>query len=443
LTRPNVLFLVVDDLRTQLGCYGEAQMRTPHIDRLAAEGLVFERAYCQVPVCGASRASFLTGRRPTRDRFTTYYARADEDLPEARTLPEHFREHGYAAVSLGKVFHDADDAAGRSWTAEPWLPKTKGNWRDYLLEESQAAAADNDGKGPPYECADVADNAYKDGQVADRALEELRRLAGEDDPFFLAVGFFKPHLPFNAPKRYWDLYDREAVPLAANPFAPAEAPPEAMHNWAELRAYFDMPQEGPLPDEMARTLVHGYYAATSYTDAQVGRVLGELDRLGLADGTVVVLWGDHGWHLGEHGLWCKHCNFHHCLNAPLLVRAPGVAGGRRTAALTEFLDVYPTLAELAGLPAVDGLDGTSFVPLLSEPDRPWKEAAYSRYQAGDSVKTGRHLYTEWTDEAGAVTARMLYDHTSDPAENVNVSERPEEAATVEQLSAALRARRSG
>ncbi|MFW6157958.1 MAG: sulfatase, partial [Planctomycetota bacterium] len=414
--KPNVLFIPIDDLRPQLACYGREQMISPNIDRVAHNGVVFTRSFCQVPVCGATRASLLSGVRPARDRFTNYYTWVDEDLPGVLTLPEHFRKHGYVALSNGKVFHHRTDCADRSWSQEPWHPKieTEESWRNYMVDENKELDKADDHRGPPFECADVPGNAYFDGQIADRAIADLHRLADEDAPFFLAAGFIKPHLPFNAPKTYWDYYRRSEIELADNPFQPHGAPDQAMHNWGELRNYFDVPAEGPVSDEMARSLVHGYYAATSYTDAQVGRVIAELDELGLRENTVVVLWGDHGWQLGEHGLWCKHCTFETSLNAPLIVDAPWMNDEVRCDALVEFVDIYPTLCELAGLPLPEHLDGTSFVPLMDDPDAAWKDAAFCRYQAGDSIRTDRYLYTEWTDDEGERTARMLYDHELDP-----------------------------
>jgi iduronate 2-sulfatase len=437
--KPNVLFIPIDDLRPQLGCYGHPQMITPHLDGLAGRGVVFKQAYCQVPVCGATRASLLTGRRPRRDRFVDYMTWVDHDLPGARTLPQHFRENGYATVAVGKVFHHHPDTSERSWTCPPWLPApaAQDNWRNYLTEESLANVNPNSGNGPPYECADVPDDAYFDGQIADRAISELHRLSQADEPFFLAAGFLKPHLPFNAPTKYWDYYRRDDVPLADNPFAPEGAPGEAIHDWGELRNYFNVPKDGPLPDEMARTLVHGYYAATSYMDAQIGRLLGELESLGLSDNTVVVAWGDHGWQLGEHGLWCKHCNFQTSLNAPLIIRAPGMTQGASAEGIVEFLDVFPTLCELGGLSTPESLQGTSLVPALGDPTRQIKPAAYCRYNDGDSIRADNYLYTEWTDNEGRIDARMLYDHDADPDENQNISECSGLAEEVNRLSAML------
>ncbi len=440
--RMNVLFLVVDDLRPQLGCYGQNQMVTPHIDGLADRGVLFERAYCQVPVCGATRASLLTGVRPSRERFVTYFSKVENDLPGALTLPEHFRKQGYVTKSLGKVFHHRLDTADRSWCDPPWHPRGEGTWRNYILPENLELDASGEHRGPPFERAEVSDDAYYDGQIADHAVTELGRLGREEQPFFLAVGFVKPHLPFNAPARYWDLYPPD-VPLADNPDRPAGAPDQAVHNWGELRQYFDIPAEGPVSEEMARNLVHGYYAATSYTDAQVGRVLDQLDALGLRDSTIVVLWGDHGWQLGEHGLWCKHCNFHTSLNAPLIVAMPDAPGGRRTRALTEFVDVYPSLCELANMDVPEHAEGDSFAELLASPRRAGKEAAFSRYQTGESIRTDRYLYTEWTDDQGRRTAHMLYDHELDPAENTNLADRPDQRQTVAELADRLHAGPAG
>jgi len=444
--RPNVLFIAVDDLRPQLGCYGHEQMLSPNIDRLASEGMLFRRTFCQVPVCGASRASLLTGIRPTRHRFIDYYARADEDVPGAVSLPKRFRDSGWHTVSNGKVYHHLNDDIG-AWSEKPWRPSGEWTGRGYLDGKNQATAAERNGSGPAYEKADVPDSAYQDGKIADKAIADLKRLAGEDGPFFLAAGFMKPHLPFNAPSKYWDMYRREDIDLADNPFRPKGAPDAALHNWVELRRYYGIPEEGPLSDELAQTLVHGYYACVSYTDAQIGRVLAELDRLRLRDNTIVVLWGDHGWQLGEHGLWCKHCNFETSLHSPLIVRAPGLVGGRATDALTEFVDIYPSLCDLAGLASPSHLEGTSFVPLMQDPARQWKRAAFSRYVNGDSIRTDRYRYTEWTEEKippGSPLetrhyARMLYDHESDPNENVNIAERPDKSDTVTELAGMLKA----
>jgi arylsulfatase A-like enzyme len=431
--KPNVLFIAVDDLRPQLGCFGHKQMISPNIDRLASEGVIFSRCYCQVPVCGASRASLMTGVRPTRKRFVGYDTWAQKDLPGALSVAEHFKNNGYHTISNGKIFHHVRDLLG-SWSESPWNPKRlDGNWRDYRTDAYRLIAKANKGAGPAFEEGEgVADNAYADGQTADKVISDLRRLKKVGKPFFLTAGFVKPHLPFNAPKKYWDMYDRDEIDMADNPFAPKDAPKAAIHTWGELRSYHGIPKKGRLSDEAARTLVHGYYACVSYIDAMVGKVLGELDRLGLADNTIVVLWGDHGWNLREHGLWCKHANFDTSMRAPLIVRAPGVKGGKESEALTEFVDIYPSLCELSNVPTPQHVEGTSFVPLLKNPDRRWKKAVFSRYFNGESIRTDRYLYTHWK-RGDKQYARMLYDHKVDPGENTNISELPENAGLIREL----------
>ncbi len=420
---PNVLFIAVDDLRPELGCYGKDHIRSPNIDRLANSGFLFERAYCMVPVCGASRASLMTGIRPARHRFVSYSTRAEKDTPGTTTLNTQFKKNGYCTVSLGKVFHHADDNAV-GWSEQPWRPRapTYRSPDNTKLQSERSKKLGRRGRGPPYESADVADNAYGDGVLAERAVADLRRLSKKDKPFFLAVGFYKPHLPFVAPKKYWDLYDHGKIEIPDNYHVPKDAPKQAIHSFGELRSYAGVPAKGPVSDEMARNLIHGYYACVSYTDAQIGKLLDELDRLGLRDNTIVVLWGDHGWNLGEHTLWCKHCCFETSMHAPLIVRAPGIKADRKTRGLTEFIDIYPSLCELAGLSLPDHLQGKSFVPLMKEPNLQWKPAAVGRYRSGDTIRSDRFRFTEYTDNEGGLVSRMLYDHSADPGENVNVSE---------------------
>ncbi|MFW5693013.1 MAG: sulfatase [Thermoguttaceae bacterium] len=447
--RPNVLFLAVDDLRPQLGCYGCPQMVTPHLDALAAGGTRFDGANCMVPVCGASRASLMTGLRPTRTRFVGWDCRADKDAPNAVPLNAHFTRHGYCTVSLGKVFHHMTDHAD-GWSEPPWRPNLPDRYCDcYVLPESLAAERRHREqaprgprarhRGPAYEAADVPDEAYSDGRTTQRALAELRRLAGKQQPFFLAVGFIRPHLPFLAPKRYWDLYDFEQIHLPANYHPPKNCPRAALHNWGELRAYAGIPQQGPLTDETARRLIHGYYACVSYVDAQVGKLLDELERLGLDEETIVIVWGDHGWNLGEHGLWCKHSCFETSMRAPLIVRAPGMPEGGERNLPVEFIDIYPSLCELAGLARPGHLHGTSFVPLLRGAETfAVGRAAVGRYGRGETIRTDRYRYTEYLTPDGRATDRMLYDHSDDPDETVNIAEQPDNEDVVDSLSRRLR-----
>jgi arylsulfatase A-like enzyme len=440
--RPNVLFLAMDDLRPELGAYGQPYMHTPSIDRLAATGVTFVRAFANVPVCGASRASMMTGLRPTPERFLTYHTRVDKDAPGVPTLAGWFRQAGYTTISLGKVLHHSDDAVD-SWSETPWDPENDSlpgyrKWRNYLVEENIREDMKKDGRPPAFEAPDVDDDAYFDGKVAVRAIEYLGRFARADEPFFLAVGFVKPHLPFNAPSRYWDLYPESAVQRPVNQPFPESAPRQAWHNWGELRHYAGVPGgDAPVPEDLAVTLVRGYRAATSYADAQVGRVLDELERLGLAENTVVVLWGDHGFSLGEHGLWVKHSPFELANRVPLIVRAPGAAAGGVAQGLVETVDIFPTLAELAGLPLPSHLQGRSFAATVADPAVVTREAVFPRWQKGDSIRTDRYYYTEWRNPEGKVVARMLYDHANDPGELDNVAENPDYALVVAELSQAL------
>jgi arylsulfatase A-like enzyme len=439
--RPNVLFLAIDDLRPELSAYGQDYMHTPAIDSLAATGITFVHAYANVPVCGASRASMLTGLRPTRDRFTSYYTRAEEDAPGIPTLGAWFRQAGYTTISLGKVFHHSDDSEA-AWSEPAWDPENDSlpgyrKWRNYLVEENIREDMKEDGRPPAYEAPDVPDDAYFDGKVAVRAIEYLERFAREDEPFFLAVGFVKPHLPFNAPQRYWDLYPEETLPARVNQPFPETAPDQAWHNWGELRRYAGIPGgDEPVPEDLARKLVQGYRAATSYSDAQVGRVLDALERLGLAGETIVVLWGDHGFSLGEHGLWVKHSPFELANRVPLILRAPGVAPGRRYG-LVESIDIYPTLVDLAGLPAPAHLQGQSVEPVMRNLAPNLKQAVFTRWKNSDTIRTSRYHYTEWRNAAGAVIARMLYDHREDSGELRNVAEDPAYGLVVVELAGAL------
>lgn len=438
--QPNILFIAVDDLRPELRCYGASNIHSPNIDRLASQGTLFERAYCNVPVCGASRASMLSGVRPRRDRFVQYYTWQDNDAPGITSLPGYFKEKGYYTVSNGKVYHHLEDGAG-SWSEAPWHPVQEAedkNWRNYITQSNLNIAAENNGSALSYEQADVHDTAYFDGKTAQKTITDLQRLKEKGQPFFLAAGFLKPHLPFNAPTKYWDIYPYKSIKMPENPFFPETAPDAANHNWGELRSYEGIPKEGALTDSLARKLIQGYYACVSYTDAQIGRILDELERLGLKENTIVVLWGDHGWNLGEHGLWCKHCNFHNALNAPLIVTAPGIEGNKKINSLVEFVDIYPSLCELVGLEKPPHLQGKSFVNLMNGETDQTREVAFSRWIEGESVKTDNYLYTEWFDNDGNVYARMLYDHRNDPKELVNVAESPQYADVVEDLSQKIR-----
>ena len=444
LEKPNILFIAIDDLRPQIGCYGRNETISPHIDGLAARGALFERAYCSVPVCGPSRVSVLTGIRTAANQWKCSDLKRD-----FTTLPAHFRRHGYHTLSNGKVFHHLHDQCN-DWSEPPWrsaeIYHGEKDWAGYntygVWQEKNSARAVNPktGRGPYCEAADVPDNAYQDGKVADRTIADLERLKETDKPFFLAAGFWRPHLPFNAPKKYWDLYRREDVAMAANR-SPPENLPGPCRSSKEIDRYSlgsdkSLGNDQKTSDAFHREARHAYYACVSYVDAQVGRVLSALDALGLSENTIVVLWGDHGWNLGEHGFWGKHNTLDNSLRAPLIVAAPDHRPGVRTAGLVEFVDIFPSLCELAGIEAPGHLEGTSFVPLMKNPDRKWKPAVFCRWSGCEAVKTDRYLYTEWKKK-GRVTDRMLYDHETDPLENRNIAEEPEAREIVDPLSGLL------
>ncbi len=432
MTIRNVLLIIVDDLRPDLGCYGDAHAITPNLDALAASGTVFRRAYCQTPVCGPSRASLLSSLRPQGKALWNFNCHLQDDFPNALTVHKHFRHHGYTCLSLGKVFHNSDDTAGQ-WSQPPWSPTVPrdGDWsgRGYLDQKNKELAATNNGQGPTWECMDVPDEAYKDGVTAREACASLDRLSADGAPFLLATGFSKPHLPFAAPKKYWDMHPDSSIGDPKDFFIPENAPTDAITQWGEMRNYTGVPKSGPLPPDMARTLIRAYRACTSYTDAQIGRVLAHLKKIGRDKDTAVVVLGDHGWFLGEHTMWCKHSTFHLGIHAPLIVHAPGLAAGPCDR-LVEFTDIFPTLCALTNIPTPETCEGDSFVPLLRKPDLPWKPAAFSRYKHADCVVTTTGSLSLWRDDHGTETACMYYDHTQDRRENCNVISDPAYAGEV-------------
>jgi iduronate 2-sulfatase len=425
----NVLFIAVDDLRPELGCYDHDWILSPNIDKLAESGMVFNRAYCQVPVCGASRASLMTGLRPTPTRFLNFKTYVDQDAQGARTLPQEFKDNGYYCISNGKIFHHKEDAAERSWSEPPWRP-----YLDHLIflnPESITMVGGKGIRGPVFESADVPDNAYGDGMVADKTIKDLRKLEKEGKPFFLACGFSKPHLPFYAPKKYWDLYDPAEIIVADNQYKPINAP-VALRGSGEINMYHNRNIEYN-SDEWHRKLRHGYYACVSYVDAQIGRVIETLDELGLSENTIVILWGDHGWHLGEHNFWGKHNLMSLATNSPMIVTGPGIEAGQKCNRLVEFVDIYSSLCDLVGINYQNKeLQGTSFKPLLSDPHLQWKEAVFFRFGPGDGVITDRYNYAEFNNGEN-----MLYDLQNDLAENINISGSAEHREIVEQLSQML------
>ena len=483
---PNVLFIAVDDLKPLIKAFGDDHAVTPHMDRLAARGTAFLNAHCQQAVCGPSRVSLLLGQRPDTTRVWDLKTRFRDYQPDVVTLPQAFKNAGYDAVGMGKIY-DPRSTDGRgtmdkaSWSgryvkvdspadatfsyrnpetvAQVEAMKASGDLpKGY---DKQLKAVFPDGK-PSVDRADVPDNAYEDGAMTDIAVQRLADYAAggkdADTPFFLAVGFKKPHLPFNAPEKYWQLYDRAALPVAEVTSAPEGAPEWAPQPGWELRSSYDAPKKGPIPMEKQRELIHGYYAATSYIDAQVGRLLDALDESGLAENTVIVLWGDHGWHLGDHDIWCKHTNFEQATRSPLIVVAPGVgAPGGVSHAPVELLDIYPTLLDLAGVAPEGGLHGLSLRPILSDADASVKDVAVSQYPRGGgktqrmgyAFRSERYRLVQWWDfdmeavEAqGDILATELYDYEADPLETRNLADDPAYAdarAEMEALADAFRA----
>lgn len=412
----NILFITIDDLRPQLGCYGQPQMITPNIDQMAEQGVIFERAYCNVPVCGASRASILTGVRPTINRFVTYDTYVENDFPDGATLPGYLKKNGYYTVSNGKIFHHKTDCKD-SWS-EVWWPNSP--LLDYQLDMNISMRNSNDERGPAYEIADVEDSNYIDSKITTKSISDLEILAKKNQPFFLGVGYIRPHLPFNIPKKYWSMYNRDSIKFPVNSNPLSSIPKYAYHDFPELRSYSGIPKHGALSDSLAKTLIHGYYAGVSFIDAQVGLLLDKLDELNLRENTIIVLLGDHGWNLREHGLWCKHCNFETSLHAPLIVDFPGEKEGMRIKNVIEFVDIFPSLCDALDLDQLSQFEGDNFIPLLRNKNAPWDNIAVSKFHDGWTVIQDSYFYTEWVDEEVGMYGNMLFDHKQDPLEEINL-----------------------
>jgi len=475
---PNILFIAVDDMRTDLGCYGNKDIITPNIDQLAESGLLFNNAYCQQAVCNASRASLLTGMRPDAIKVWDLKTHFRTAAPDIVTLPEYFKNNGYRVEGMGKIFHGSLKDP-QSWSYPKKDPKGHSLYPDTAmkrLEERRnalrAMGVPENQIGGKYRglgvmSVDEPDNKRYDGALTDLAIETLREL---DGPFFLAVGYHRPHLPFVAPKKYFDMYDRDKIPLAPNPFLPEGSPEIAMNTMYELRAYEDFaitptPFDGSLTLEQRRRLKHGYYSSVSFVDAQVGRLMEALEENDLYENTIVILWGDHGWKLGEHNSWGKMTNYENDTHVPLIIRVPWMKGkGVKTDAFVEFVDIYPSLCELAGLKVPEHLEGLSFVPLIEQPAREWKAAAFSQYMRwqnpeqpwktavfsqymrrhegksfmGYSIRTKMYRYVKWKNmDNGKVVARELFDHETDPQENKNIADLPGNEEIVKKLSEQL------
>ena len=433
---PNVLFIAADDLRNDLACYGHPIVQTPNLDRLAARGVIFDRAYCQQAVCNPSRASLMTGRHPDTLQIWDLPTHFRDKNPDIVTLPEHFKQQGYFTQNIGKIFHNwIHEVQGdpQSWSV-PAVMHFANHGRDKAEVEGEVPSSS--AVDPKCECRDVPDEAYFDGRVAKLAVEAIGQLKQKQKPFFLAVGFWKPHSPFNAPQKYWDLYDRKRISLPTNPGWPLDAPRIA---WHDSREIFGV-KTRKITEDNIREMRHGYLANISYMDAQIGKVLDELDRQNLTDSTIVVFWSDHGYHLGEQTLWAKTSNFELDARVPMIITTPAMqTAGQRTSSLAELSDLYPTLVELCGLPTQDGLDGISLVPVLHNVSASVRQAALTQHprpayydrepnkqptHMGYSIRTATHRYTEWRDwKTGLTTDQELYDHNNDPNETRNLANR--------------------
>lgn len=477
--RPNILFIATDDLRVELGCYGQDWIHSPNIDKLASQATRFTRAYSQAALCNPSRASLMTGLYPDTIGVIDLPTHFRHVVPGVVTLPEYFMNQGYFTRNIGKVYHNWHhgdlDGDPQSWSVPAEMHYATHDTdvptpADLIEEQPDNAISKLLNKRA--ENYDVPDNAYFDGRIAEKAVAALASLKETEQPFFLALGFWKPHLPFNAPKKYWDYYHNNPVikpllkPLHGS--RPAGMPELAGHSGREIMRDF----ETGLSPEQVGLLREGYYAAVSYLDAQVGKVLDALQELDLADNTVVVLWSDHGYHLGEKGLWCKNSCFDLDTRVPLLIRRPGQKTGTVTDSLVELVDLYPTLVDLCGMASVDPiagqpLQGKSLLPVLDNPDMKVRDAAFSqvmrpafskkadREAMGYTIRTERHRYTQWAKwvegmdlpSSSVILAEELYDLQKDPQENMNLANDPEWNSIIsgcrKQLATLLREQRQG
>ena len=488
--KPNVLFIAIDDLKPDMGCCGNKMVKTPNIDRLAKMGTVFMNNYVQQAVCGPTRASLMTGKRPDYTKVWDLKTKMRDINPNILTIPQYFASQGYSSQGIGKVYDSrcVDKKMDEPSWSVPYYNYFKTEERYYAKEtgmpvsgayqspETKVLVAkfrkEAEDKGmnekdaddyvsknikPSVECVDVPDNAYNDGANVVRAIEILEKLKSETKPFFFAVGFSKPHLPFVSPKKYWDLYKREDMPVAPFQEKSKNAVDVAYHNAGELRGYSDIPpltsftdQKSfglTLPLDKQKELIHGYYAAISYTDAQVGKLLKALDSLGLTKNTIIVLWGDHGWHLGDHNLWCKHTNFEQATHAPLIISAPGIKPSKSNSQ-SEHIDIFPTLCDLATLQIPEQLDGKSLVPVMKNPTTSVKEFSVSQYPRsangvetdrqgyadsklmGYSIRNNQYRYTVWMKDnfrsnqpfnPALIVGIEMYDYKKDPLETINVA----------------------
>jgi iduronate 2-sulfatase len=470
--KPNVLFISIDDLRPLLGVYGDSIAITPNIDQIASEGIYFKQAFCQAAVCAPSRASLMTGLRPDSTRVWHLGDQFRVINKNAVTMPQYFSKHGYYTINLGKIFHnympdsiswDEPDLRPSRYLKEDWLMRdgetfyiseevnrTQKIKRDSLLKIRPKRYADGWNTGPAWEAADVHDTMYYDGAQTKLAIQKLSELAKKKEPFYMGLGFFRPHLPFAVPKKYWDMYKKDEIPLPANPNMPEGAPLHAMNSMYELRSYDGFhslahpTKNYRMSEDTMRILRHGYYASVSYVDALLGQIIEHLKKLDLYNNTIIVIWGDHGWKLGDHNSWGKMTNYNIDLKVPVIIKSPyQEKTGLTSNALIELVDLFPSVCELAGIPIPEYMQGNSFVPLLANPNRPWKKAAFSQFHRrpkvsadgkrymGYSMNTTHYHYIEWYgwDHKNGLKKEFinaeLYDRQRDPFETQNIAQKSE------------------
>ncbi len=477
--KTNVVFIIVDDLKPLINAFGESQIKTPNLDSFTNEAVSFTNAHVQQAVCASSRISFLTGTRPDVTQVLDLKTDMREKLPNSLTLPEYFKQNGYTSASIGKVFHGAKDDDPQSWSVLihdgqlPYNAKT-GAPADFqyhnpytrkvynsLLEKKKTGIKvkmrpelNKAGARPSTETLDLPDDAYIDGALATKSIELLKGFQDKNQPFFLAIGFKKPHLPFVAPKKYWDLYNSEDIKLAKYQKHAVGSPSYAYHNFGELKNYSDiksnLDDQGRVIEKKQRELIHGYYAAVSYVDAQIGKVLNYLKDSGIEKNTLIVLIGDHGWHLGDHGLWNKHSTFEQATRTPMIIKSPKGKTGVKISSPVEMVDIFPTMCEVAGLKKPKQLQGLSLAPILNGNKTSIKNAALSQWprngKMGYALRNNRYRYVEWRVGDwkkskdymhGKVAAIELYDYQKDPLETKNLAQEKEYAAVVKKLKKEL------
>lgn len=484
--KPNILFISIDDLRTSLGVYNDTIVVSPNIDQLATEGFTFKEVFCQSAVCAPSRASLMTGIRPDSTRVWHLGDKFRKINPAAVTMPQHFSKFGYHTVNIGKIFHnympdsiswDEPDLRPARYVKKDWLKrdgetfyispevnKSQKIKRDSLLKLRPIRYADGWNTGPAWEAADVHDTMYYDGAQTKLAKKTLARLAKSDQPFYLGLGYFRPHLPFTVPKKYWDLYNRDKMSTSVNPAIPENAPRQAMNSMYELRHYDGFNHithptgSYKLSADTIRTLRQGYYASISYVDALIGDLISHLKEIGIYENTIIVVWGDHGYKLGDHNSWGKMTNYNIDLKVPVIIRYPDQPNkGKQTEGITELVDLFPTLCEIAGVEIPTYMQGQSLVPLMKNPAQDWKSAAFSQFHRrpkvsadgkrymGYSMNTTEYHYIEWytwnhkTGVKGTLKNVELYDRINDPYEKTNIANDDRLSSTIKDLSIQLQA----